>query len=192
MLLQAWIVIAIALVYIGLLFVVASYGDRRWRSRARRPLAAADLSAVSGDLLHLLDLLRLGRPRFAFGLRLPHDLCRADADDRARHAAVPAHRAARQEPEHHLDRRFHRRALRQAAIGGGAGGADRDRRHHSLYRAAAESRVGDVRHGVRACGAAIHPEHDRRYRACWSRSRWPPSRSCSAPAISTRPSIRTA
>ena len=33
MLLQAWIVIAIALVYIGLLFVVASYGDRRWRDR---------------------------------------------------------------------------------------------------------------------------------------------------------------
>jgi Na+/proline symporter/signal transduction histidine kinase len=37
MLLQAWIVIAIALVYIGLLFVVASYGDRRWRlARAGR------------------------------------------------------------------------------------------------------------------------------------------------------------
>ena len=61
MLLQAWIVIAIALVYIGLLFVVASYGDRRWRDARARPLAAPDLSAVSGDLLHLLDLLRLGR-----------------------------------------------------------------------------------------------------------------------------------
>src|SRR6188508_330245 len=37
MLLQAWIVVAIALVYIGLLFVVASYGDRRWRdARANR------------------------------------------------------------------------------------------------------------------------------------------------------------
>ncbi len=31
MVLQAWTVIAIALAYIGLLFVVASYGDRRWR-----------------------------------------------------------------------------------------------------------------------------------------------------------------
>ena len=61
MLLQAWIVIAIALVYIGLLFVVASYGDRRWR------VARADRSRLLiyplclGDLLHLLDLLRLGR-----------------------------------------------------------------------------------------------------------------------------------
>ena len=32
MMLQAWIVVAIALAYIGFLFVVASYGDRRWRS----------------------------------------------------------------------------------------------------------------------------------------------------------------
>ena len=30
--LEAWIVVAIALAYIGFLFVVASYGDRRWRS----------------------------------------------------------------------------------------------------------------------------------------------------------------
>jgi len=37
MMLQAWIVVAIALAYIGLLFVVASYGDRRWRfARADR------------------------------------------------------------------------------------------------------------------------------------------------------------
>ena len=31
MMLEAWIVVAIALAYIGFLFVVASYGDRRWR-----------------------------------------------------------------------------------------------------------------------------------------------------------------
>ena len=37
MMLQAWIVVSIALAYIGLLFVVASYGDRRWRfARADR------------------------------------------------------------------------------------------------------------------------------------------------------------
>ncbi len=40
MMLQAWIVVAIALAYIGLLFVVASYGDRRWR------LARADRSRL--------------------------------------------------------------------------------------------------------------------------------------------------
>ncbi|ARQ02769.1 hybrid sensor histidine kinase/response regulator [Pseudorhodoplanes sinuspersici] len=33
--LEAWIVVAIALAYIGFLFVVASYGDRRWRLARR-------------------------------------------------------------------------------------------------------------------------------------------------------------
>ena len=81
--LQGWVVIAVALGYIGLLFVVASYGDRAAAARAPEPLAAADLSAVAGDLLHLLDLLRLGRPRLAHRLRLPHHLYRPDPDDRA-------------------------------------------------------------------------------------------------------------
>ena len=40
MLLQGWIVIAVALGYIGLLFVVASYGDRTRELGRERPLAA--------------------------------------------------------------------------------------------------------------------------------------------------------
>ena len=81
--LQGWVVIAIALGYIGLLFVVASYGDRlRELGRGGRS-RAPDLSALPCDLLHLLDLLRLGRPRLALGLRLSHHLCRPDPDDRA-------------------------------------------------------------------------------------------------------------
>ena len=35
--LQGWVVIAVALGYIGLLFLVASYGDRVRRLRPRRP-----------------------------------------------------------------------------------------------------------------------------------------------------------
>ena len=80
--LQGWVVIVVALGYIGLLFVIASYGDSM-RARARQPRADDDLSAVAGDLLHLLDVLRLGRARLAHRLRLPRDLCRPDADDRA-------------------------------------------------------------------------------------------------------------
>ena len=37
--LQGWVVIAVALAYIGLLFLVASYGDRGARPRPRRPRA---------------------------------------------------------------------------------------------------------------------------------------------------------
>jgi hypothetical protein len=34
--LQGWVVIVVALGYIGLLFVIASYGDRRARAAAAR------------------------------------------------------------------------------------------------------------------------------------------------------------
>ena len=139
--LQGWVVIAVALGYIGLLFVVASYGDRvRGLGRDGRG-AAADLSAVARDLLHLVDLLRLGRARLAHRLRLPHHLYRPGADDRAGLAADRAHRAARQGAEHHLDRRLHRRALRQEPGGRRDRRADRHHRHDSLHRAAAQGGV---------------------------------------------------
>ena len=102
---------------------------------------AADLSAVAGDLLHVLDVLRLGRARLAHRLRLPHHLYRPGADDRPVLAADRAHRAAGQGAEHHLDRRLHRRALRQEPGGRRHRGADRHHRHHSLHRAAAQSGV---------------------------------------------------
>ena len=139
--LQGWVVVAIALVYIGLLFLVASYGDRM-RDRARRVVAAFDLSAVACDLLHVVDVLRFGRPRLALGLRFSRHLYRPAGDGGARFSADRPHRAARQGPKHHLDRRLHRRALRQEPGGRRNGGADRHCRHDPLHRAAAQSGVG--------------------------------------------------
>ena len=49
------------------LFLVASYGDRVRRLGRDGRARAADLSAVAGDLLHLLDVLRLGRLGLALG-----------------------------------------------------------------------------------------------------------------------------
>ncbi len=116
---------------------------RRPHARAgpRRLLAAPDLSAVARHLLHVVDVFRLGRACLAHRLRLPHHLYRADADGRPRLPAVDPHRAARQGPEHHLDRRLHCGALRQEPGGGGGGGADRHHRHDPVHRAAAQSGV---------------------------------------------------
>ena len=64
-----------------------------------------------------------------------------------------ADRAPRQGAEHHLDRRLHRRALRQVAGGRRDGRADRHHRHDPLHRAAAQSGVGLARHHHRrTCG----------------------------------------
>ncbi len=79
--LHDWGVIAAAFGYIGFLFVVASYGDRLSPTQRGRA-SGADLSAVAGDLLHLLDVLRLGRVRHPHQRRLSRDLCRPDPDDR--------------------------------------------------------------------------------------------------------------
>ena len=139
--LQGWVVVVIALAYIGFLFLVASYGDRM-RELARGtssrlliyPLSLAiyctswtffgsvGLASRTGfDFLtiYIGPMLMIG---LAYPLHHPH-------------------RAARQGPEHHLDRRLHRRALRQEPGGGGDGGADRHRRHDPLHRAAAQSGV---------------------------------------------------
>ena len=165
--LQGWVVIAVALAYIGLLFLVASYGDRTRRAWPRGPHPAADLSAVAGDLLHVVDVLRLGRLGLAHRLRIPHHLYRPGADDRPVLAAAGAHRAAGQGAEHHLDRRLHRRALRQGPGGRRHRRADRDRRHHSLHRAAAQSGVVLARNHPRAHHAdqRRHPAAARRHRA---------------------------
>ena len=157
--LQGWVVIAVALGYIGLLFVVASYGDRgRSLGRVGRsrlliyPLSLA-IYCTSWTFFGSVGLA--SRTGFDFltiyiGPILMIGLC---------WPLMHAHRAARQSAEHHLDRRLHRRALRQAAGGGRDRRADRDRRHDSLYRAAAQSGVGVARHHSPAC---CRPRHDRR------------------------------
>ena len=158
-----------------------------------RPLAAVHLSALARDLLHVLDVFRLGRARLAHRLRFPDDLSRPDPDDRALLAADHAHRAARQGAEHHLDRRLHRRALRQGTDRRRDRGADRDHRHHSLHRASAQSGVVLAD----APSSCISARPAARCSRCWATSRstwrwrWRSSPCCSAPAISTPPSTRT-
>ena len=161
--LQSWSVIAVALGYIGLLFLVATYGDRT--RRADRP-RHADLSALARDLLHVVDVLRLGRARLAHRLRLPDDLHRPGGDAGARLSADPAHRPAGQGAEHHLDRRLHRRALRQAPGGGGDRRLDRHHRFDPLHRAATQGGVVLARRDPRP-----HRRRDRRDRAAARRPR---------------------
>ena len=195
--LQGWVVIAVALGYIGLLFV-----DRElWRphaaaSRAGARRAADDLSAVAGDLLHVLDVLRLGRPRLAHRLRLPDDLYRPDPDDRprARRCSLRIVRLAKAQNITSIADFIAARYGKSQAVAATVAliaivGID------PLHRAPAQSGVvlarDDPRHistrrtGARAAGA-------RRHRAVRRARRWRPSRSCSARAISTPPSIRTA
>ena len=103
-----------------------------------RPRQRADLSAVAGDLLHLLDVFRLGRIRHPHQHRFSRDLYRPDPDDRVLHAAAAPRDPAGEIAEHHLDRRFHRRALRQEPGRRRNRRPDRDHRLGSLHRAAAQ------------------------------------------------------
>ena len=112
-----------------------------WRppvAAAARPRQRADLSAVAGDLLHLMDVFRLGRIRHPHQHRFSRHLCRPDPDDRAVHAAAAPRDPAGEVAEHHLDRRFHRRALRQEPGGRRDGRLHRDRRIGSLHRTTAQ------------------------------------------------------
>ena len=59
--LQGWMVVLTTLLYIGLLFAIASYGDHRARNRTAAQRHPSLLCAFSCRLLHQLDLLRLGR-----------------------------------------------------------------------------------------------------------------------------------
>ena len=148
--LQGWVVIAVALGYIGLLFLVASYGDRIRASRPRRPRAAADLSAVAGDLLHLVDVLRLGRlasrtgyefltiyigPVLMIGLFSPLIVRIVRLAKAQNITSIADFIAARYGKRQAVA--AHRRA-------------DRHHRHDPLHRAAAQSGVGLARDDPRA------------------------------------------
>src|SRR5258706_13798232 len=74
-------------------------GCKLWRppvADAARPRQRADLSTIAGNLLHLLDVLRLGWIRHTQQLRFPRHLYRSDPDDRAVHATVAPRDPARQ------------------------------------------------------------------------------------------------
>lgn len=134
---QDWVVIVAAFGYI--------WGPvRRWRATAtashgRLVRAAFYLSAIARDLLHIVDVLRIGRA------------CRED-DILIRDPDVgpvlmiggcmPVMRRivqSGQDPEHHLDRGLHRCALRQRP---GRGDRRNDRHHRlaALHFSATESR----------------------------------------------------
>ena len=106
----------------------------------QRPGARDDLCAGARRLLHLLDLLWLGRLRRSRGARFPRHLCRADPGDRLRPPLRLAHRRHREIAEHHLGRRLRRRALRQERARGGAGLPGRGHRRAALHRPPAQGR----------------------------------------------------
>src|SRR5438067_394723 len=120
--------------------------------RPGRPLASLHLSVIARDLLHVVDLFRIGWPCVAHRIRFPDHLHWSDAGDRALLAADHAHRAARQGAEHHFDRRLHCRPLRQGPDGCRDRGADRYHRHDPIHRAAAQS------------GVLVLDDHSRAYR----------------------------
>ena len=59
---QAWTVVVVGLCYVGLLFAVATWGDRQATSRNRQRRPRPLIYALSlARLLHLLDLFRQRR-----------------------------------------------------------------------------------------------------------------------------------
>src|SRR5215813_11818466 len=134
--LQGWIVIAVALGYIGLLFVVASYGDRtrrfgregRWRFIYPLSLAIYCTSWTFFGSVGLASRTGFDFLTIYIGPMLLIGLCSADRADRA----------LSQGTEHHVDRRFHCCSLRQSADGRCNRSAHRDCRHRSLHSASAQ------------------------------------------------------
>ncbi len=139
--LQGWVVIAVALAYIGLLFLVASYGDQSRglgrEGRIRLLIYPQSLAIYCTSWTFFGSVGSASRTGYEFltiyigpvlmiGLFSPLLLRIVRAG---------------QDPEHHLDRRLHRRALRQGPGGGGDRRADRHRRHHPLHRLAAQGGV---------------------------------------------------
>ena len=110
---QGWVIVIIAIAYVTLLFAIASLGDRRAARRGAGRPRPYHLCAQPRHLLHLLDLLRLGRPRLRARPRIPRHLYRPGAGVRVRLPAAQPHHPAGQGREDHLDRRLPRRALRQ-------------------------------------------------------------------------------
>src|SRR4051812_27516900 len=72
--------------------------------RSRWSITALHLSALARNLLHLLDVLWFCRPRLTDRIRLFDDLCGPGPHDRFLLTGHHAHRAARENPEHHIDR----------------------------------------------------------------------------------------
>ena len=135
--LHDWGVIVVAFGYIGFLFLVASYGDRL--APAQRGRASALIYPLS-LAIYCTSWTFFGSVGFA---------TRTGVDFLAiyigpimmvgvLHAAPAPGHPPRQVAENHLDRRLHRRALRQEPGDGGDGRDDRHHRLGALHRAAAQ------------------------------------------------------
>ena len=147
--LNGWVLLLVSSAYLGVLFAVAYFGDRRaeqGRSIINSPYV---YTLEHRGLLHRLDLLRQRRPGGGGRRRLPADLPRADADGLPVVVRAAPHAAHHQGLRHHLDRRLRRLALRQERAARRPGHDDRGDRHHAVHLAAAEGgldqRLGDPR-----------------------------------------------
>ena len=68
------LIISVAFFYLGLLFAIAYYGDKRADRGPKPDRQSRHLRPVHRRLLHLMDLLRLGRPGGVERGRFPADL----------------------------------------------------------------------------------------------------------------------
>ena len=128
----------------------SSLGAATERTEAlRRPPAHPRLCAEPRRLLHVLDLLRLGRDRLRARPRFPADLHRPHPRRRLRLPPDRTHREAGARAEPHHGRRLRFRALRQVARRGCDRGADRADGLGALCRAAAQGDHRDHPDGAR-------------------------------------------
>ena len=191
--LQSWVIIPVALAYLGLLFAIAYYGDQRADAGPLDHRQSVHLLAVARRLRDRVDVLRQRRPRGGRRRRLPADLHRPDADDGALVARVrKIIRISKAQP-HHVARRLRLVALRQERAARRAGHGHRGGRRRAVHRAAAEGgrhsytilvhypEVVDAGAARRRCRSWPTPRSG--WRSCSRRSR-----SCSARATSTPPS----
>src|SRR3954469_24682487 len=72
--------------------------------RSLRAITALHLSTLARNLLHLLDVLRFCRSRLTDRIRLFDDLCGPGPHSRVLLTRHHPHRAARENPEHHIER----------------------------------------------------------------------------------------
>ena len=147
--LNSWVLLLVSSAYLGVLFAVAYFGDRRaeqGRSIINSPYVYTLSIAVyctAWTFYGSVGLAADGRRRISAGLS------RADADGLPVVVRAAPHAAHHQGLRHHLDRRLHRLALRQERAARRPGHDDRADRHHAVHLAAAEGgldqRLGDPR-----------------------------------------------
>jgi hypothetical protein len=139
--LDAPVLIAVSLLYLGLLFAVAWWGDKR-ADQGRSLIANPTIYALSMAVYCTTWTFygSVGRAAVS-GIGFPAGLPRADAGDGARLVRAAEDDPHRQGQPHHLDRRLHFLALWQEPSARRAGDDHRRGRHRSLHRAAAQGRL---------------------------------------------------